>query len=187
MRAALNCALARADREPVAAALAAYLARHIPEEMHHDDWLLDDLEALGLPRALAVNRMPSAAAARLAGAQYFWIFHYHPIAILGYIAVLEGNPPDLAFIQQVAARTGLPLNAFSNLTYHAKLDPAHKNDLDHAVDRLPLTPEHHAVIGASAIHTIAMLTQLMEEIFCMGVLRSGELPAGFHPMTSAFY
>lgn len=187
MRAALTCALARADEEPAAAQLAAYLAKHIPEEMHHDDWLLEDLEAIGVPRAAAVNRMPSAAAARLAGAQYFWMYHYHPIAIAGYIAVLEGNPPEMESIREASERTGLPLQAFSNLTYHARLDPGHREDLNRALDGMALTAEHHAAMGASAIHTIAALTELMEEIFRMSGPRAEPPAEGFRPMAATFY
>src|SRR5215213_6879673 len=35
--------------DPVAAAMAPYLGQHIKEELHHDDWLLEDLEFLGVP------------------------------------------------------------------------------------------------------------------------------------------
>ena len=37
--------------DDVAAAVASYLEHHIPEELDHDDWLLDDLEAVGMDRS----------------------------------------------------------------------------------------------------------------------------------------
>jgi len=95
MQAALVRALALGSGDPVAAALADYLTHHIPEEKHHDDWLLDDLEELGFDRAATLQRIPSAAVAAVVGSQYYWVHHYHPVALLGYIAVLEGYPPSV--------------------------------------------------------------------------------------------
>src|ERR1700722_9611266 len=47
MEAARRKAQELSGSDPVAAGVAEYLARHIPEELHHDDWLLDDIVALG--------------------------------------------------------------------------------------------------------------------------------------------
>ena len=35
-----------------------------------------------------------ATAAALVGAQYYWIRHVHPVALLGYVMLLEGYPPS---------------------------------------------------------------------------------------------
>src|SRR5262245_41758446 len=68
------------DKDPVAAAMAPYLAQHILEEMHHDDWLLDDLETIGVPRSDVLRRMPSSNVASMIGAHYYWVYHHHPVA-----------------------------------------------------------------------------------------------------------
>ena len=58
MEAGRERALALADDDPVAAALAPYYEHHIPEELsHHDDWLLDDLEVLGRERSDILSRI----------------------------------------------------------------------------------------------------------------------------------
>jgi hypothetical protein len=66
MQAARERALTMGETDPVAAGLADYLGTHIPEEMHHDDWLLRDLEVLGSDRDVVLARIPSLAVARLA-------------------------------------------------------------------------------------------------------------------------
>ena len=86
-----------------------------------------------------LKRIPPPSAAALAGAQYYWIRHVHPVALLGFIAVLEGTPPDVDFFEATADRIGVPRKAFSNLLLHGKLDPQHRDDLDRALDSLPLT------------------------------------------------
>jgi hypothetical protein len=163
MQAALDCARARFTGDPVAGALSDYLTRHIPEESGHDDWVLDDLEALGYDRAEMAARLPSGAAACLAGSQYYWILHVHPVAVAGYIAVLEGNPPTEEFLEEVIARSALPRDAFSNALKHARIDPRHRDDLDEALDSLPLEPAHTALIGVSAFHTLHRLSRALLE------------------------
>jgi hypothetical protein len=163
MRAALMCARTSWRDDPVAIGLAEYLEHHIPEEMHHDDWLLEDLEVLGHDRHTLLRRTPSSAVATLVGAQYYWIFHFHPVALLGYIAVLEGTPPQVGRVEQIAARTGVPLSAFSTLLRHARLDPYHRDDLDRALDRLPLDDGHAALLGMSAFHAVRWLGLVVDE------------------------
>jgi hypothetical protein len=151
------------DSDPVAEGMLAYFRKHIPEETGHDEWVLDDLETLGYRRAEVLKRIPPPSAAALAGAQYYWIRHVHPVAMLGFIAVLEGTPPDVTFFENTADRIGLPRRAFSNLLLHGKLDPQHRDDLDNTLDGLPLTEEHHALMGVSAFQTINLLTRVADE------------------------
>ena len=163
MRAALARAQADFQDDALGTALATYLAQHIPEEVDHDDWLLEDLEVLGVDRDSVRAWLPPPTVATLVGAQYYWIAHFHPVAILGYIAVLEGTPPVEDDLQAVAQRAGLPLRAFSTLVRHARLDPHHRDDLDEALDQLPLTAAHAALLGVSAFHTVHGLSRVVED------------------------
>lgn len=157
-------AVAAAHGDPVSAALAPYLAHHIPEEMDHDEWLLDDLELIGRARADVLRRPPSPAVASLVGAQYYWIHHFHPVALLGYIELLEGFPPSPALIDRLQAGTGYERAAFRTMIAHAELDPGHSAELDELIDSLPLTREQSAVIGLSALHTVDAYTRAIEEL-----------------------
>src|SRR5207237_3301598 len=105
------------------------------------DWLLDDLEVLGGGRAAVLARPPSPTVAALVGAQYYWILHYHPVGLLGYIGVFEGYPPSPAMIDGLVASTGYGRDAFRTMIAHAELDPGHRDELDRLLDELPLTPE----------------------------------------------
>jgi len=87
------------------------------------------------------------AVAALVGAQYYWVLHHHPVALLGYIGLLEGFPPSPGMIEDLRARTGYPADAFRTLVAHAELDPRHGDELFELVDTLPLTPEQSAVVG----------------------------------------
>lgn len=149
---------------PAAAGLAEYLEHHLDEERGHDDWLLEDLEVLGRSREEVLARAPSASVAALVGAQYYWIEHYHPVALLGYIGLLEGYPPTIGDVDALMTRTGYERDAFRTLIRHAELDPLHRDDFDEMLDRLPLSPEQSAVIGLSGLHSINAFTRVVLDV-----------------------
>jgi hypothetical protein len=164
MRAGRDEARARASADPVAAGVAEYLDVHILEETNHDEWLLDDLEVLGVPRSTALARVPSATVAALVGSQYYWLFHYHPVALLGYFAFMEGFPPKRELISDLIERTGYPDAAFRTFELHGELDPGHQEELDRTIDELPLTPEHEKALGMSAMNTALLVTRSLQEV-----------------------
>ncbi|MBW3542895.1 MAG: iron-containing redox enzyme family protein [Planctomycetes bacterium] len=153
-----------ASTDAVAAAMIPYLEQHIKEELHHDEWLLEDLEVLGLERSEVLARMPSATVASLVGAQYYWIFHHHPVAKLGHVAVMEGYPATVEAIELMVELSGLPRSAFRTLEKHCHLDPHHRDDLNAALDALPLEDAHHEMLGISALHTIQIGSRAYREV-----------------------
>jgi hypothetical protein len=164
MEAARRKAEDLAASDPVAAGVAAYLARHIPEELHHDEWLLDDMVALGASRDAVMRRIPSPTAAALVGTLYYWVLHAHPVAWMGYAAVAEGHPPSDQFLLDTIERTGIPAKGFRTYLKHARLDPHHAREMDETLDALPLTAGHNALIGVVAFHTMHGLARLFEEL-----------------------
>jgi Iron-containing redox enzyme len=153
-----------ADEDAVAAGVAAYLERHSDEERDHDEWLLDDLELLGIDRASVLGRLPSATVASLVGCQYYWALHYHPLGLLGYISLMEGYPPTPDLVEDLIVRTGYPRAAFRTFAEHGELDPHHREELDEAIDSLPLTAEHEALLGLSAMSSAGFLAASIEEV-----------------------
>lgn len=163
MEAALAEARSRAG-DRVAERLAAYLERHIPEEVGHDVWFLDDLEVLGVDRGTVVGRIAKPSVARLIGAQHYWARQAHPVAVLGYIATIEGNPPTVSGLDGIMARTGLPRDAFRAWLHHARFDPGHRADVDEAIDSLVLDATHASLVSVSALHTVNALESVFEEL-----------------------
>ncbi|GAA2135901.1 hypothetical protein GCM10009760_14950 [Kitasatospora kazusensis] len=161
-------ALARAEltagTDPVHARLVDYFRHHIVEESGHDEWILEDLEALGVPRARALEQLPRHAVAELVGAQYYYIRHYDPVCLLGYIATIEGYPPGEDLARDCAARSGYPLEGFRTVRKHANLDPFHKSALDDFLDSLPLTGRQLVAVNSSAIRTMAAVIEVLDEL-----------------------
>jgi hypothetical protein len=166
METALGRARELAVEDPVADGLASYLERHIPEEMHSDEpggATLADLEALGVDTVALRTLLPPPQIAALVGAQYFWILHYHPVAVLGLLE-LEAYHPHHPTVERFIEVTGLPRDGFRQLLLHAKLDVAHARELHRVLDSLPLEPQHEQLIGLSALQTIAFLSDALLEV-----------------------
>jgi hypothetical protein len=164
MRTALRRCLGLREDDPVAACMVPYLEQHIKEELHHDDWLLEDLELIHMPRQAVLGRMPSSAVASMIGAHYYWIHHHHPVAQLGQMAAMEGYPAGVEVIDMMAERSGYPRQAFRTLEKHCHLDPNHRDDFIRALDRMPLQEEHHAILEISALHTVRMAVKAYREV-----------------------
>lgn len=163
MRAAAERCSALATGDPLAVWLHDYYLEHAAEEAGHEQWLLDDLATMGIPRERVLQRPPYPSVAALVGAQYYWMLHAHPIAYLGYIAVVEA-PASVEFLEEVSRRSGIPLSSMSCHLMHAKLDPDHVADFDAALDSLPLLQHHRDLITVSAITTISLLVNVFADI-----------------------
>lgn len=157
----MECAVRRCKEinsdDPLYAALADYYGHHIEEEQDHDVWALEDLEEAGFDPKIALDAVPSPAVAQLAGGQYYWILHHHPIMLLGYIMILEAYPPSNAMIDKIRDLSGVPDAAFRNLRKHGELDVHHSEELDEFLDSLPLEKKHIDMIAMSMLHSIESL------------------------------
>ena len=119
-----------------------YFNKHIKEESNHDNWLTTIFETIGVSREDILSRKPSLLVAELVGSQYYWIYHWHPISLLGYIAILEGFPPSKDYIERLQKITKYPETAFRTIIKHSYLNPDHSDDLNNLLDVLPLEKKY---------------------------------------------
>jgi hypothetical protein len=164
MEAALARARSMAHADPVSARLVSYLPEHILEEVDHDSWILEDLEWIGVERRTVLDRPPSQRVAALVGAQYYWIHHYHPAALLGYMAVLEGTPPSLTTVEQLIERTRFDRRAFRTIMEHADIDKRHGDEVFRLVDELAPSPPLSNLLGLSGMHTVVAMAAVIDEL-----------------------
>jgi hypothetical protein len=161
---ALATTEAKLSGSTLAAITAKYLEQHIEEELHHDEWLLNDVVASGMDRAHLLGLAPSATVARLVGAQYCWIRHAHPAALFGYLGIIEGNPPLASHLEEIRLQTGYPAETFRCMHLHAADDVEHLRELRITIEGLPLSASEEGLIAASAFATLEGLVCLMEEL-----------------------
>jgi heme oxygenase-like protein len=163
----LRQAALEADRlaasDALASQLAPYLHAHAKEEQGHEEWVLDDLSFLGFDRDRVFSRLPYTSVSALIGSQYYLARHVHPVAVLGYIAVVE-NPKSPEYLEDLAVRTGLPVESMSTLLRHSHLDKVHVADFDRMLDSLSLTPMQRDVMTASGIATVSYLEAFFADV-----------------------
>jgi hypothetical protein len=140
-----------------------YYLKHSHEERDHDEWLLDDLESIGVSRQQSLSRKPVQAVSELVGSQYYWIYHWHPVCLLGYIAFLEGDPPKKEFIDQLQKATGYPITAFRTIIKHSDLDPHHRDELNEILDTLPLELKHEQWITSNASYSAYKIIEVRNQ------------------------
>jgi Iron-containing redox enzyme len=170
MEAALHRCRELAADDAVAAGLADYLERHIPEEMHGGSpgrAALDDLEALGIDTIALRCEPPPPRMAELIGTLAFWIWHRHPVTILGLLA-LEAFHPHGPAVEQLVQATGLPRDGFRQLFLHAKLDEHHAKELHRVVDTLPLDREQEELVSVAALQTMSTLIDAWLDVVAEG-------------------
>lgn len=131
-----------------------YYLRHLEEERRHEEWLSDDLRQYGVDTAV-IPLMHQAA--ELAGSQYYQIKHVHPATLLGYMAVLEGSPMPLEFVDRAEQLHGKVL--FRTLRFHAE------HDIDHGAEVLRMIDQigHPAIMG-NAIRTAICLNEFSRSL-----------------------
>ena len=164
MQTAQRAAEELATNDPVAAGIVDWLREHCIEELHHDEWLLDDYRALGRDPDDLTTAAGSPTIAAMVGSVYYWTLHAHPVAVLGYCAVLEGNPPSAEFIDTLQTRTGYPPPAFNTLRHHSAIDVDHGAELFDLIDDLPLTSRHESLIGMTALQTADLLIDAADQL-----------------------
>lgn len=150
-------------QDPVAEILADYFAEHAEEESQHDLWLMEDIVSLGFSESDVLEQVPSVAAASMVGCQYYWIEHFHPVALLGYLAILE-RPVDPEYFRRLIQKWNIPESGFRTILLHAELDGDHRAELDEMMDRLPLTESQESMLGMSAIATAGFVAEIFNDV-----------------------
>lgn len=129
---------------PAGSPLLNFFEDHLSEERGHAQWLLQDLQRAGYKL-----QAHDWAAVELVGAQYYLMFHVNPVLLLGYMAVLEGNPMPLAKVEELEQLHGADL--CRTLRYHAVHDVRHGEDIFDFFDTLQ--PGEQLLIVDNAIQT----------------------------------
>lgn len=138
------------------------VAEYIEEEVGHQEWILDDLAALGIPRADVIAAGPSPATELMVAYAYDTIARGNPVGFFGMVLVLEGTSVALASraADVIESSLGLPRKAFRYLRSHGSLDVEHTGFFEGLMDRLHEPADQQAVV-----HAARMFYRLYGEVF----------------------
>jgi hypothetical protein len=112
--------------------LAEYYRSHLEEERDHVKWVREDLESVGVN---VPAELPNRSATAMAGSQYYLLKHAHPAALLGYMAVLEGDPTPVEVVEALEHAYGKQL--LRCVRIHAVKDLEHRKELFAVIDDTP--------------------------------------------------
>jgi hypothetical protein len=108
--------------------IAAGMEEDLDEERGHAEWLAKDLRQMGLDAPVF-----DPEAAGIAGAQYYNIYHVHPLMLLGYRAALEFKPFLLEDIEHFETLYGVELGCAK---HHAVHDIAHGQEIARRIQQI---------------------------------------------------
>ncbi|MDQ6993739.1 MAG: iron-containing redox enzyme family protein [Mariprofundus sp.] len=138
------------------------IGEYIEEEMGHQEWILNDIEACGGDKEVVRHQMPIAATELMVAYAYDTVMRKNPVGFFGMVLVLEGTSVSLAthaadVIQQAL---NLPKTAFSYLSSHGSLDVGHVDFYEKLMNRLDNNEDRQAVV-----HCAKLMYKLYGDIF----------------------
>lgn len=100
---------------------------YIDEEIGHEQWILDDLQACGVQRSVVESSSPNRQVELLVAYVRDYICNVEPLGFFGMVHVLEGTSTSLATTTAdlIQAQLELPDAAFTYLRSHGELDLEH--------------------------------------------------------------
>lgn len=128
------------------------LAEYIDEEKGHDEWILDDIRAMGHDAEAVRHGQGNFSNRMMIAYAHYAIEHVNPYCLLGMVHVLEGMSVELAQKAAASIREGFgdnPPNAFSYLTSHGALDVEHVQFFEDLVNGIGNPEIENLIIGAA--------------------------------------
>lgn len=138
------------------------VAEYIEEELGHQEWILNDIQACGADAEAVRHGQPSLATEIMVAYAYDMINRINPLGFFGMVLVLEGTSVALATQAGETLQTNLGLDkkAFSYLTSHGALDVGHTDFYAGLVNKIDDKKER-----ALLIHSAKNFYKLYGDIF----------------------
>ncbi len=121
---------------------------YLEEEVGHEEWILNDIEAAGGNREEARNATPHLATQVMVSYNYDYLARKNPIGFLGMVFMLESTSTQIATngADAVKKGTGLPQSAFTYLYSHGSLDLEHMKFFESLMDKIDDPIDQEAII-----------------------------------------
>ena len=128
------------------------IGEYIEEEMGHQEWILNDIEAAGGDRERVRTGIPDFSTEMMVSYAYDTIQRNNPVSFFGMVLVLEGSSVALASSAAGVLREklDLPEAAFSYLSSHGSLDQEHIRFFESLMNRLESSEDKQAVLHAAS-------------------------------------
>lgn len=146
--------------------LAAYLLRHALEEQGHEKWALADLEKLGVSGETVVRTRSMPACAALVGYVHDLATFGNPVAIMGWMYVLEAVGADIG--TDVSARLSENRGGKSApvqfVAGHGEADASHIAAISQTIERHIQTPDDRRDVCEAARVVSYLYTTMFRQV-----------------------
>jgi pyrroloquinoline quinone (PQQ) biosynthesis protein C len=138
------------------------IGEYIEEEMGHQEWILNDIAALGADKEAVRRGTPSVETELMVSYAWDTIQRRNPAGFFGMVLVLEGTSVALAIraADAIESSLQLPAAAFSYLRSHGSLDVEHVDFYQRLMNRVADREAEDAII-----HCARVMYRLYGDIF----------------------
>ena len=138
------------------------VVNYIEEEVGHQEWILNDLQALGVDKEGVRHGKPSIHTELMVSYAYDQVLRNNPVGFFGMVYTLEKTSSTIATFaaEQISTGLSLPREAMSYMISHGSLDVEHMQDFEQIMNRLDSKTDKAAVL-----HTLPVFYHLYGNIF----------------------
>ena len=143
-----------------------FLYEHMHEETGHENWVLNDLEAIGVTPADSRAHSPSVHTLALNGYNYWAADRRHPCSVLGMLYALEVIASVYGGPFASAIRESLLLDGDRGVSFidsHSTMDAKHMAELRLILNKLPNEAALQAVVESTRVN-FHHFTRIIEAI-----------------------
>lgn len=143
-----------------------FLYDHMMEEKGHEEWVVNDLEVVGVSRQEVLRYRPSNPLLALNGYNYWAADRRNPCSVLGMVYALEviasvyGGPIAAAIKESLLLEDDRGISFISS---HVTMDTEHMAELRLILNRIHDSEAHDAIVE-SAILNFELFTRLLEAV-----------------------
>ncbi len=133
------------------------VAEYIEEEIGHQEWVLNDIEACGYDKQKARCAAPNFATELMVSYAWDTVQRGNPLGFFGMVHVLEGTSISTAdkVADAVQQSSQLPDKAFSYLRSHGSLDQQHVQFFAGLMDRIEdVYDQNNIIYKANAFYRL---------------------------------
>ena len=129
------------------------VAEYIEEELGHQEWILNDIEACGFDKEKARKNQPNLSTELMVAYAYDTVHRVNPLGFFGMVNVLEGTSIKIADLaaDKIQGVLNLSATAFSYLRSHGALDQDHIKFYEGLMNRIEDSSEQAQIIHSSRV------------------------------------
>ena len=138
------------------------IVHYIDEEVGHQEWILNDLQNLGVDKESVRQGVPSPATELMVAYAWDTVTRGNPVGLFGMVYALEKTSATIATFAagQIRATLNLGPEAMTYMVSHGSLDVEHMRHFEKLMNRLDDEVDRQAVL-----HAAGMFYVLYSEIF----------------------